>query len=63
MEEEQEAYKLRKLREDGQKEDFCCQICMESFDEDGEDDQTMPFCLQQCENIFHADCLVSYLET
>ena len=46
-----------------EKEEFSCQICLEAFDEDGSDDQTLPFCLQDCDNIFHAGCLVEYLET
>ena len=33
---------------------------MEPYEDDG--DHELPFCLTQCENIFHANCLTAYFE-
>ena len=64
MEDEQEARQIRRMQEEEQMKEFNCKICMESYEMDDEnDDQEEPFCLQQCENVFHAECLVTYLET
>ena len=59
-EDEQEVQKIRKLEDDEQQKEFNCKICMEFFEDDEENE--LPFCLTHCENVFHENCLKTYLE-